>query len=99
MRRPNTGKNAARASWIAPIFFFALGELLIHEDTDIATTGVIVIIQCILALIGVGAAVYALISMKKFGLNGILVPAAIGLALNITYLTFVIRVIYRITCI
>jgi hypothetical protein len=72
--------SAARGSWLSVV---AATGMMIFGRTGAATTGVVGVFGSLLMLLGFLAGLYALASVPRHGRAGILVPALIGVSLNV----------------
>ena len=85
--QPSFYRNAAKTAWLSPVVAIALGYCASAGIKASGTTGplvqlVLTLVTGIFVLIGFFSAVIALLGMKSQGRQGILVPAAVGLAIN-----------------
>ncbi len=82
----NPAQTAARASLIAPLLVIGLSVLMRAADVEGPERRIVAIAQGVIALvvllIGVGAAVYALVASRRYGREGVIGRAVTGLCLN-----------------
>lgn len=75
------GEQAARFSLYAPFVGFLIGFLSRSSQTPSASTAMFTI-NCCLIVVGLLLGIAALISMRRYGTEGILVRAIVGVFLN-----------------
>jgi hypothetical protein len=71
-------RQAARASWIAPVIIF----LLFAFAHQVAAQLILELIALVLIMAGLCLGIAALFGIRKHGRKGILAPALVGLVLN-----------------
>ena len=87
VQRPHTkslATQAAHAGWIAPLLAVALGWFVGTGDTPKDRTAVLLVgvLVCVVILVGVVCALWAITSALLKGPRRLLIPGAIGLILN-----------------
>jgi hypothetical protein len=79
-------RQAARASILAPIVAAIAGNFVRTQSPIVAD-----LITIVLVVAGLGLAVIALVGMSRAGKKGVLVPAAIGLILNLALVSVFLK--------
>jgi hypothetical protein len=94
-RSRQTARTAAQASWLALLVPIPLRLVIpsYAKDAgadawmlDVVSAGVSVV--CV--LIGLGAGAYALARVRAVGRDGVLIPALVGLTLNLLFLLLMV---------
>ena len=82
-------RQAARASWIAPIVMLIVNVLLKQTMSEGGAAGALIMggIDVLLLLVGIGAAVFALTQVGRVGRPGVLAPAVTGLVVSVAVLS------------
>jgi hypothetical protein len=96
---PPFAKQAAKASWVAPLVAIVLGiaaRAIIegNRDMDVETVRSIFVIvgaiAILIAALGLVLGLVALFGISKHGARGILIPSVIGILLSSAYLYLVV---------
>jgi hypothetical protein len=82
-------RQAARAAWIAPIVMVITNRVLEKTllEEGIAGAWVMVAINALLLLTGIGAGIFALTQVRKAGRPGVLTPGLTGLIVSVLLLS------------
>jgi len=81
---PNFGRRAAKLCWIAPLAAVVLA--LIAVPFSNGALGIILGVSVLPLVAGLLSGMVALSTLKRYGRKGILLPAIIGLSLNLALL-------------
>jgi hypothetical protein len=82
VKEKNAGMQAANAAWFAPLLTILCNVVGTMLKVEPIVSTAIAFFGFALILFGFGAAIFALASMRKYGIRGILIPALIGLVIN-----------------
>jgi hypothetical protein len=92
----NRFRRLATASWVSPLIAIAANIVLlaIQGEQRGPSNEVQRILGPALILIGLGSGIIALIGMAKAGKRGILLPATIGVLINLTIVAFAVKPVF-----
>jgi hypothetical protein len=77
--RPNFGQQAARASWMAPLIAVVIGLITFQaRDADRSAAMIIGGANVLIIVAGGVLGIVALLGVRKWGREGVLLPASIG---------------------
>jgi hypothetical protein len=80
--QPNLGTQLARASWMAPLIGVGLNIITGPQATTRSAKLVIGFASFAIYILGLAFGIAALVMIRRFGRNGILVPGIIGVVIN-----------------
>jgi hypothetical protein len=92
--RQNLGQQMAKASWVAPLIGFALNSCA--GGSEASSRFVAAIASFALYLAGLILGIVALCTMRKYGREGVLVGAIVGVCLNALLVVMIAVVIVAV---
>lgn len=89
----NPGIQAASASWVSPLLTVACNVFANGAKVDPTTSRWISLGAGLFIVVGLVCAIFALAVIPKYGTRKILIPALIGLVLNLAWVALLVMAI------